>query len=176
MAGTRATAVRRVLAFGIDYLVLAAYAGALTAIAFASGAADAEPPGDIAGKVRGHATALLTFTVPVVLYFAVAEAVFGATLGKRLLGLRVAGVGGPRFRSTLVRNVVKFAPWELAHVGVWYGPGRPFLDPPGLLSHALFLLSLAAAAVWAAGVFLGSGRTVYDRAGGTQVVEGRESV
>lgn len=164
----RAPAARRLVAFGIDYLVLAVYVAVLTGLSLSLGG-DRAPPSSWSEKLTGHALAFVTLTLPVTLYFAVGESAWGATLGKAVLRLRVIGGDGarPKFSQAFVRNALKFAPWELAHVAIWYVPGRPFLDAPGALNLAGWAVSLGLALVWFAG--LPGGRTVYDRASGTWV-------
>ncbi len=50
----------------------------------------------------------LTFLAVMFLYFVLLEAWFGATLGKRMIGLRVTGVmGRVSLRSSLVRNLLR---------------------------------------------------------------------
>jgi uncharacterized RDD family membrane protein YckC len=78
---------------------------------------------------------LLTISLPIWLYFALTESSpWRATVGKRLLGLRVVGVDrGERigFGRAIVRTFVKLLPWEVAHlsnnlpVPMWYA------DDPG---------------------------------------------
>ncbi len=50
------------------------------------------------------------FLVVMVLYFVLAEGMFGATIGKRVLGLRVVGLDGrrPGLPAALVRNLLRF--------------------------------------------------------------------
>jgi uncharacterized RDD family membrane protein YckC len=58
-------------------------------------------------------------TLPILFYFSICEASgWGATIGKRVLSLRVVGAKPERipFSRHVLRNVVKFAPWELGHL------------------------------------------------------------
>lgn len=68
-----------------------------------------------------EAFVLLTISLPSWLYFIVSDATErGATLGKRVLGLRVLGVGQERVglgRATL-RTLIKMVPWELSHTAL----------------------------------------------------------
>jgi uncharacterized RDD family membrane protein YckC len=86
-------AKRRTAAFGVDYLIIAAWIGLITAIGFGARALLGIESGPImsqADKLRGHALAFLSLTLPVILYFAIAESSrWQATVGKRALGLRV---------------------------------------------------------------------------------------
>jgi uncharacterized RDD family membrane protein YckC len=65
-----------------------------------------------------QAIGLLTMTLPVTLYFALCESsALRASLGKRVFGLVVSRETGERLllRSALLRNAVKFVPWECGH-------------------------------------------------------------
>ena len=51
----------------------------------------------------------LVFLAIIVLYFIVAEAVFGATIGKKAIGLQIVSLNGakPGFRRAVVRNILR---------------------------------------------------------------------
>jgi uncharacterized RDD family membrane protein YckC len=106
----------------------------------------------------------------VIAYFAFLDRGRGS-VGKRLFRLRVFNLDGgrPGLGQSFGRSLLKFAPWELAHTATWYVPGRPFIDPPALLNLAGWGIALSLALVWAGAVFLGSGRTPYDRITRTRV-------
>src|SRR5213082_1237195 len=91
---------RRIAAFGVDYIVVAVWIGLITAVGFGARALlgiEAGPIVSVADKLRGHAIAFLSLTLPVILYFAMAESSrWQATVGKRVLGLRVQTVAGAR--------------------------------------------------------------------------------
>lgn len=55
----------------------------------------------------------LAYFVLLFVYFTATEAVWGATVGKRVLGLRVVAADGSRPSSAaiLIRNVVRFVDW-----------------------------------------------------------------
>src|SRR5690625_6907242 len=62
-------------------------------------------------------------TLPVSLYFVLCECSKGqGTLGKRKVGIRVVDGLGQRigFSRSILRTVVKFLPWEIAHFGIWH--------------------------------------------------------
>jgi uncharacterized RDD family membrane protein YckC len=66
--------------------------------------------------------AFLTLIAPVTITFAALEASpRSATWGKRRNGLRVVDPNGGRlsYSRSFVRSVVKFAPWQIAHTGVF---------------------------------------------------------
>ena len=115
MRNERAIAVRRLLAFAMDWVVVALWGGALFGAVMI--ATDGSPPRpDNPWKAQG--IGLLMMTLPVTLYFALCESsAMRASLGKRVLGLVVSRETGERleFRSALLRNAVKFVPWECGH-------------------------------------------------------------
>jgi len=156
--------------------VIAAYIGVLTGASFAGRAALHQHlglPRTDAEKLRGHAVAFLTLTLPVALYVALSEASRSqATLGKRALGLRVTTTDGGRvpLGHSMVRSAVKFVPWELAHTAIWHTPGQPFVSPPGAWNVAGYALSLGGATWYAVSLFVGDRRTPYDHVAGTTVV------
>lgn len=65
---------------------------------------------------------MLSVVVPCWLYFSLTEASpWQATLGKRLLGLRVTDCAGRRLGTgrALWRNFVKLIPWQFVHIGLF---------------------------------------------------------
>lgn len=146
--------LRRCAATFIDCGLILAYAGALAGLMLAVG-----PDGSLS-KPAAYALAFVTLTGPVVLAMSVIEARHGASPGKRAMGLRVvAGADRPSVGASLVRNGLKFLPWEIAHIGIWAIPGQPFVDPPGPanaalwgLSYGLLGIQLVLVFIWRAGV------------------------
>ncbi len=169
-----APASRRIAAFAADYVVLAAYIAVLTASSFLFGIGQFLSTGTLTGKMTSHAMAFLSLTLPVVLYFTITESGGrAASLGKRLMGLRVLGPDGkpPAFTRALLRNAIKFAPWELAHAAIWYTPGQPFIDPMPPANLALCVVSILLVVVWLASLATPGGRTPYDRWSRTHVLK-----
>lgn len=164
---------RRVAAFAADYMVIAVYAALLTFVSFQITGGDFQAPASAADKLSGHIIGFATMTLPVVLYFTFLEAGRGgASFGKRLLGVRVVDASGepvgiPR---SLVRNALKFLPWEVAHAAIWHVPDRPFLDPMPPINLSISIGALALALIYIASMFFG-GRTIYDRIAGTGVIK-----
>ncbi|PWE18357.1 hypothetical protein DDZ18_01760 [Marinicauda salina] len=156
---------RRAVALLADWLIILAF-GALAGLTVT---AVAPPVGDLDRWMR-YASVTAGFTLPVVLAAAVLEARWGRTPGKALLGLTVYGATGPGlgFPRALSRNLVKFAPWEIAHIGIWIVPGRPFVDPPETPSLVLWMAAMSIMA--AQGVLvLVTHRAVHDRLIGGRV-------
>jgi uncharacterized RDD family membrane protein YckC len=166
----RSTAVRRLVGFGIDWLLIGLYAGLLFLAA-----RRALQPAFAGSAWRAEAVGFGVLTVPVVVYFAASEASpWQATVGKRWVGVRVIADGGGRATPgrCLTRAAIKFAPWELAHFAIWHAVVRP--DPAGHVLGWVFLtLANLLPLSYLGSLFVGSGRTPYDRASRTRVVSSR---
>jgi len=109
------TGVRRIAAFGVDWVVVALWGAVLfLAVMVSTGARGL----NMSNPWIAQGIGLLLMTVPVTLYFALSESSrLQATLGKRLFRLNVSGMTGDRLplSRSLLRNVVKFLPWECGH-------------------------------------------------------------
>jgi uncharacterized RDD family membrane protein YckC len=171
-----ASPFRRVAAWLLDYLVIAAYLIVLTAVSL----------GILASPLRGAFTAAMSasldaelfgfvlLTAPVVLYFALLEASsWQATIGKRALGLKVTTLDGGRLPvgRALVREAVRFLPWEMSHALVWQvalSPGARTFPPWMAAAFGLVYLLVFSYLVT---LFVGSThRTLYDRIAGSVVI------
>jgi uncharacterized RDD family membrane protein YckC len=167
---------QRLLAFGIDYLLIAVYLALLAAASFAARwvlQREIRLPATRRERTRGHVVSFLSVTLPITLYFARAESLpRGATFGKRALGLRVITMEGDRvpFRRALLRAAAKFMPWEIAHTTLWGTPGWP-VEPQLTAYHWLgYVLSLLLSGWYVVALFAGRHRTPYDRIARTRVV------
>jgi uncharacterized RDD family membrane protein YckC len=162
------TALRRIGAFCIDWLVIALWGGLLFGIVMLASGGNPRPP---AGPWAGQLLGLLTMTLPVVLYFTVCEsAPMRGTLGKRALGLIVVDVEGQRLRpsAALLRNALKFLPWEFGHL---VAQQSIHSGPEGFPAWVWLpaLIAFGGPAWWVAALAL-RGRTPYDRISGSRVV------
>ena len=121
--------------------------------------------------VRGQLIGFATLTLPVTLYFALFESWRGASVGKRLLQLRVETPDGdsPSFGDALLRNTIKFVPWELAHWTVWQILVTANGNPQTV--HAVSLaLAYGLLFIYAGGLIFSMGeQTLYDRVIGLRV-------
>lgn len=152
-----------------DLLVVWVYIGLLALVMLTIGRPLTD---EIRAPWQAHLLGFGALTLPVILYFALSEHLTRATLGKRWLGLRVSGALGqrPSLWRTLLRNAIKFVPWELAHTAIYYVAGWPAApEPLKAWQAATFYLSLGLAALYVVSLFVGGGRTVYDRLSGTTV-------
>lgn len=166
---------RRIGAYLIDSLPIAVLIASLALLNDAGAAfAESSGAGDLGVQARAHLRGFLALTLPVLAYFTLFEASpLTGTPGKRLLGLKVQRTegGAPGFRRVLVRNVVKFLPWEINHAAMWYVPEghRLFLDTPPAANLAIQIGAMVVAGFYILSLFSGTGRTPYDRISGTKV-------
>ncbi len=174
MTRQRNLALRRLLAFLVDYGVMVLFVAVLSVAGFAIrsqlGVTSSVPT--FQQRLLAQALVFATVILPIMLYFAVSESSrWQATIGKRVLRLQVTDDHGGRspLLRTLLRAVVKFAPWELAHTGIWHVPGTPFVSEPAAFSYGIWITAALLALWWFASIWLGDGRTPYDRIAGTVV-------
>lgn len=107
----------RLAALLIDFLVIALYACCLFAVTYLYTHGE---PVQVSPYI-GQLIAFFTLTLPVLCFFIYLEYKNkNATPGKLLLKLKVTGHDGkaPSLSSVVIRNVVKFLPWEIAHAFV----------------------------------------------------------
>ena len=161
----------RLLAWLIDWfciLIWVAIVAAIGGVLYATGVIRTINP------VSGNIVAVIILIVPVTFALAWRESSSReATPGKRLRHLRVS-CGGARisFGRALLRNALKIAlPWELGHTVVFTlatgnGTIPAWIMPITALTYALPI-------VYVLTLFVGDGRTLYDRIAGTVVTLGR---
>lgn len=158
---------RRIGAYLVDYGVILVWLAALFAMA-SLGWLTISIPEVFSTKARwiAQGQAFLMVTLPVCLYFILCEiAGRKATLGKRVMKLTVEG----RPAKVILRNILKFAPWEMAHTGIWHGMDVPFGSAPTALGWSLFAISMGLSGLYLISLFIGDGRPPYDRLAGTRV-------
>jgi uncharacterized RDD family membrane protein YckC len=164
---------RRLAALAVDYGIILAYLAVLGLVGVLGRSAGVLPrhistPG---GRIVAQLAVIAVLTVPVTLWFAWWEAApRGATLGKRLLGLRVSRLdgGGLSWPRSLLRSTVRIAvPWELAHTGVWNTLVWPGPDAP--VNLVLFTVANGVLLANLVMLFVGERRPLYDRVAGTVV-------
>ena len=163
----RISAKTRLKEFAIDYIVIVAYLVLLFAVA---GTFYMVAFGEIPAFSQRQSQLIATgaSVMPIVIVFSLMDyqAPFG-TFGKRKAGLKVSYKTRAYWRS-LVRNVVKFLPWQLAHMGVIGGMYSNFASPLAMaaLYVSLGLLALLLGMV----LFRKDGRHLGDMLAGTRVV------
>ena len=167
---------RRLAAFGLDYLVIAAYMVVLTIVSVTGTSQLTEAP--VATEVSPWMFDLLAFVtlvLPVILYFALSEASQSqATWGKRRVGIVVVTTHGERLSPSrsIVRSALKFLPWQIAHTCLFHIPGWPTAVEaiPVAASAGLWVASLLACASIATLFIAADHRTLYDRLARTGVI------
>ena len=160
---------QRVVAWLVDWLCFLVWLALVAAIGI---------PLYVAGMtgqwsvVTTNVVSALVTAVPLTVFLAVLESgTRQASVGKRVMGLKVVGVrDGARlsFASALLRNALKVAvPWTIGHAAAIALVGSTTMSP-GLviLTAAAYVLPL----VYVVTLFVREGRTPYDRAGGARVV------
>jgi len=108
---------KRIFAWIIDWLIIAVYACALFGVMMTLSSMEVVTLGAV-HPVKGQVIGFLTLTLPVVLYCIFTEAGSRhATFGKRIMKIEI--MGNPLTTGEIVlRNVIKFLPWEFAHAGI----------------------------------------------------------
>lgn len=121
--------VQRLKALFLDWLLISAYLVLLAVCATAvySVLFDGVPEMTV---LQAQLVAALTSVVPVIIIFSVMESsTERASWGKRRVGLEVKYNGSP-IRGSIIRNVLKFLPWQLGHMstihGIYTGFDTPF--------------------------------------------------
>ncbi len=167
----------RLLAFALDYLLIAAYAITLAAVTFAAAASPLRRLLAVllATPASRDAVAFVTMVLPVILYFALQEgSARRGTWGKCKLGLRVTALDGGQLPlgRAFVRALVKFLPWQIAHTCLFHIPGWPLAPtaPPPWVIVGFGLVWLLVISYLAPLAFSKSHRTPYDRLAGSEVL------
>ncbi len=166
---------RRVAAWMLDYLLIGAYLILLSAVSIWTQASPAASvfSAALTRPIAAELVGFLTLTAPVMLYFALTEASsWQATLGKRALRIVVVGPGGTRLtlRRAIVREVVRFLPWEMAHALIWPLALAPHLEPLPVTIGGFAIVYLLVF-VYLVSLFVGSQhRTIYDRIASSRVI------
>jgi uncharacterized RDD family membrane protein YckC len=111
----------------------------------------------------------LTLIVPVVLYSIITESSGKhATLGKRKMKIKVASTSGQvRLRQIVVRNIIKFLPWQLAHMAIFHGFALQWELSP--FWSALLIISTLLPVLWILFLFRKDRRGLHDLIAGTVV-------
>ena len=161
----------RLLAWGIDWLCILGWVAITAAVGI---------PLYLSGVTAHLSLAVLNLISALILVAPVTLGLAGlesgrreASLGKRALHLRVVrfGTGAPvSWWRALARNALKVAvPWIIGHAAVYgiVSAGAGTVPAPvWLLTAAAYALPIA----YIVTLFVGSGRTPYDRIAGTMVV------
>lgn len=161
----------RVIAWIIDFGIIIAYAGLLFLVAnsfFSSIKFEAVDFNPYLGQLIGF----LTLTLPVVTYSYMAEkSRWNGTIGKRLLKIRVLTAENKSSRKILLRNVLKFLPWELAHTGVhWLGYFETNAMETPLWIWNILIIPQVIMVIYFISIVISKGeRSIYDKISATRL-------
>ncbi len=166
--------VKRIKAFLIDYCCILLYIillfGMTVFLSYAFGfSLNADAP------VRGELIGFLTLTLPVILYFTFSEnSKYAGTLGKRKYRLTVTdkNLSKATFSQLLLRNVIKFLPWEMAHFFVFqlFHYSRMNVYTPSWVIAGLVASQMLALVYLLHLIFNKQHRSVYEILSGTRVI------
>ena len=166
--------IARMKAFAIDYLIILVYIGLLFAVTLAISSlfdADLNNIDTLTGELIGF----LTLTLPVILYFSFTEAgKYAGSIGKRRFNLKVVTVtsGKTNLIQNLLRNIIKFLPWEIAHFFVFqfFYFLRTNTEPPNWVLWGLVTAQGAAIIYLLFILFRKDNRSVYELFSSTKVI------
>ncbi len=159
---------KRVSAWLIDWSIIVIYACVLLGIAFLLSRIriiDLQVIHPITGQLVGF----FSLTLPVVVYCISMEA--GSrhgTVGKRILKINVAGTPLTK-RAIVLRNIIKFLPWECAHAGVQWVRFLNTTDTPVWIWVLLILPQVLMLFYFITIVATKGSRSVYDWIAGTYI-------
>lgn len=110
---------RRVQELLIDYLVIIVYLAILLIlnlgmIYFVFGKTPEYT------ELQAQLIATCTSVIPIILMFSYLDYYKGGSIGKRVARLKIT-YAHRKFSSSVLRNIVKFLPWQLGHIGVIHG-------------------------------------------------------
>jgi len=163
----RRIAFGRLMAFAADWVIVALWGGLIFGIVMVATGGDPLRPAD---RWTAQAIGFISMTVPVVVYFALCESSrWRASVGKRLVGLVVVRPTGEPldFGRALLRNAVRFVPWELGHTVAQQAIYSGAAAAPAWLWIAA--AAAMAVPVWWVVVLLAAGYSPYDRWTETEV-------
>ncbi|MBK8100448.1 MAG: RDD family protein [Planctomycetes bacterium] len=161
--------VQRLAAFAVDWLVVVLWGGVLFGVVMIVTAGE---PGRPRSPWTGQALGFLSMTLPVLLYFAFGEvSAAQASLGKRALRLVVVDASRRRLSlpKALLRNAIKFVPWEAGHMVAQQAMFAGEAGPPAWVWGACAVAM--GVPLWWSVALLRTGATPYDRWTATQVVQ-----
>ena len=169
---------RRLVAFLLDYLIIVAYIVLLGGVNYGiilSGRVLVPISPVLASPVVQDAVAFLTLILPVILYFALQEgSPRGVTWGKRKVGIRVVSATGAELtrKQALVRSLLGFLPWQIAHTSIYHVEGWPLAPerPTPLVMVGFALVHALVGTCLLSALVSKSHRTPYDWVAGSFVI------
>ena len=160
--------LKRFLAWMVDWSIVAVYGCAVFGIVTALSSMEIITLRAV-HPVKGQAIGFFTLTLPVILYCIFTEAgMKHATVGKRIMKIEI--MGNPLTTGEIVlRNVIKFLPWEVAHAGVLWINYIKTAETP-IWIWLLLIGPQVLVVIYAMSIVATKGsRSVYDMIAGTRV-------
>lgn len=124
-----ATFWQRVKAFLWDYAVMLLY---ILLISFLFWVIQIADTWLFADRISAQSTIFFSLTLPIIINFAFAESSSKqASFGKQNIKLKVSDTNGNQisFIRALMRNILKFLPWEISHTLIWQINFYPDTNP-----------------------------------------------
>lgn len=116
-------------------------------------------------EIQSQLIATFTSVLPIILIFSYLDYYKSGSIGKRVAGLKLI-FENRNFRSSLLRNLIKFLPWQLGHFGVIHGVFTDFDMNAIMIANSGILLGLIL--LWM-GLFRKDKRHLGDFIAGTKV-------
>lgn len=117
-------------------------------------------------EIQAQLIATFTSVIPITLIFSYLDYFKNGSIGKRVSGLKLTYTN-QRFSSSLLRNIIKFLPWQLGHVGVIHGIYSDFDMTAIMIANSGTFLGLVLLFM---GLFRKDKRHLGDLIAGTKVV------
>lgn len=159
--------LRRIAAWCVDWIIIIGYALLLVPLGYLVGTRLELSP------LAWNAISFTCLIAPVTLWLSWWETgPRAASPGKRVLRLRVqtASGGQPGFGRALARNALKVAlPWEAGHTLAFIFSAPPYTTADWIVAWIAAVLAYGLMLVYVISLFIGAGRTPYDRIAGTRV-------
>jgi uncharacterized RDD family membrane protein YckC len=160
--------IHRIFAWTIDFGIIVLYAILLFAVT--SLFLDVRQAG--LNPYFGQLIGFLTLTLPVITYSYLTEkGNWKATIGKRVLNLIVLTPENKANKSIMIRNLLKYLPWELAHTGVhWIIYFESVGRETPIWTWIILIVPQVLVFVYFISIILSKGQSsVYDRISGTKL-------
>jgi uncharacterized RDD family membrane protein YckC len=170
--------IKRLKAFGFDYLLIVGYiillaAGTMAVIKISGffGFLLRWPENPLLADLM----AFVTLVLPVILYFTLQESsTRQSTWGKRKAVIQVVNISGGRLTrgQAFVRSLVKLLPWQIGHTCLFHIPGWPvaITTIPPLVTAGVILVYLLVGIYIASSLISKKHRTPYDWVAGSYVI------
>lgn len=116
-------------------------------------------------ELQTQLIAAFTSVIPIILLFSYLDYFKNGSVGKMVSGLKLM-YKKRRFSSSLTRNIIKFLPWQLGHIGVIHGMYSDFSITSIVIMNSGNLLGLTMLFM---GLFRKDKRHLGDMVAGTKV-------